>query len=199
MYLLLGCSVIALTVILERLIFWLIEDRRRNQALVDEVLALCQRGEWGAARKQARGSKDFVVRILINGILHKEFSMAKAMESAAADELRRMRSHLGTLDTMITISPLLGILGTVVGIIVSFDVLGSSAIQDPQAVTGGIAQALITTASGLGIAILSVPLFNYLNTRAADAALTIEKYATSLEIVHERWRESSAAGDGAQR
>ncbi len=199
MYPLLGCSLIALTVILERLIFWLVEDRRRNRALVEDVLALCQRGDWGAVRKRAAGSKDYVARILINGILHKEFSMTKAMESAAADELRRMRRNLGTLDTMITISPLLGIFGTVIGIIVSFDVLGSNAIEDPQAVTGGIAQALITTASGLGIAILSVPLFNYFNSRVDDAALTIEKYATSLEIVHERWRESSVSGEGAQR
>ncbi len=197
MYPLLGCSIIALTVILERLIFWLIEDLRRNQRLVDDLLALCQRGEWGAVEEQVAGSKDYVARILINGILHKEFSMTKAMESAAADELRRMRKHLGTLDTMITVSPLLGIFGTVIGIIVSFDVLGSSAIEDPQAVTGGIAQALITTASGLGIAILSVPLFNYFNTRAEDAALTIQKYATSLEIVYERWLESNAV-EGAE-
>lgn len=199
MYPILGCSLIALTVILERLIFWLIENLRRNQGLVDEVLALCQRGEWDAVMERAAGSKDYVARILINGIRHKEFSMSKAMESAAADELRRMRRNLGTLDTMITVSPLLGIFGTVIGIIVSFEVLGSSAIEDPQAVTGGIAQALITTASGLGIAILSVPLFNYFNTKADDAALTIEKYATSLEIVHDRSRESSASGDGAQR
>ena len=198
MYPLLGCSLIALTVILERLIFWLIEDRRRNQALVDDVLALCQRGDWDSVRQRVEGSKDYVARILINGILHKEFSMTKAMESAAADELRRMRKYLGTLDTMITVSPLLGIFGTVIGIIVSFDVLGSGAIEDPQAVTGGIAQALITTASGLGIAILSVPLFNYFNSRAEDAALTIEKYATSLEIVYYRWLEASAGGGGEQ-
>ena len=198
MYPLLGCSLIALTVILERFMFWLIEDRRRSRELVDDVLALCQRGEWTAVRERVAGSKDYVARILINGILHKEFSMAKAMESAAADELRRMRRNLGALDTMITISPLLGIFGTVIGIIVSFDVLGSRAIEDPQAVTGGLAQALITTASGLGIAILSVPLFNYFNSRVEDAALTIEKYATSLEIVHERWLESAAEGGREQ-
>ena len=198
MYPLLGCSIIALTVILERLIFWLMEDRRRNQGLVEDVLALCQRGEWGAVIERAAGSKDYVARILINGILHKEFSMTKAMESAAIDELRRMRRNLITLDTMITVSPLLGIFGTVIGIIVSFDILGSSAIEDPQAVTGGIAQALITTASGLGIAILSVPPFNYYNSRVEDAALTIEKYATSLEIVYERWLEP-AAGKGEEQ
>jgi biopolymer transport protein ExbB len=112
--------------------------------------------------------------------------MAKAMETAAADEMERMRRYLVVLDTMITVAPLLGIFGTVLGIISSFDLLGRSGIQDPSAVTGGIAQALITTASGLGIAILSVFPYNYFNARAEKAALAVEKYATSLEIVYEK-------------
>ncbi len=64
--------------------------------------------------------------------------------------------------------------------------MGSSGIAHPQAVTAGIAQALITTAAGLGIAILSVFPYNYFNSRVENAALTIEKYATSLEIVYEK-------------
>ena len=112
--------------------------------------------------------------------------MTKAMETAATDEIKRMRRHLGVLDTMITVAPLLGIFGTVIGIITSFEILGSSGIEHPQAVTAGIAQALITTASGLGIAILSVFPYNYFNSRAENAALSIEKYATSLEIVYEK-------------
>jgi len=96
-----------------------------------------------------------------------------------------MRKNLSLLDTIITVSPLLGIFGTVIGIILSFEMLGSTGIEEPQAVTAGIAQALITTASGLGIAILSLFPFNYFNTRVEKAATVIEKYATSLEIVHE--------------
>ena len=72
------------------------------------------------------------------------------------------------------------------GIILSFELLGSGGIEHPEAVTAGIAQALITTAAGLGIAILSVFPFNYFNSRVERAALAIEKYATSLEIVYER-------------
>ena len=186
MYPLLGCSIIALTVIIERAFFWVREDMRRNQPLVDHILELCREGDWDTVKEQVAGSRDYIIRILVNGIVHKEFSMTKAMETAASDEIKRMRRHLGALDTMITVAPLLGIFGTVLGIITSFEILGATGIEHPQAVTAGIAQALITTASGLGIAILSVFPFNYFNSRAEGAALAIEKYATSLEIVYEK-------------
>jgi len=186
MYPLLICSIIALTVIIERMIFWIVEDHRRDQALVNDVLSLAERGDWETVRTSIGDSKDFALRILVAGILHKEFSMAKAMETAATDEIDRMRQHLPILDTIITVSPLLGIFGTVIGIILSFEILGSAGIEEPQAVTAGIAQALITTASGLGIAILSLFPYNYFNSRVEKAAAYIEKYATSLEIVYEK-------------
>jgi biopolymer transport protein ExbB len=186
MYPLLGCSILALTVIIERTFFWIREDLRRDQILVDNVLEFCRKGNWAAVREKVAGSKDFVIKILVSGILHREFSMGKAMETAASDEIKRMRRYLGVLDTMITVAPLLGIFGTVIGIIMSFELLGAGGIEHPEAVTAGIAQALITTASGLGIAILSVFPYNYFNSRVENAALAIEKYATSLEIVYEK-------------
>jgi biopolymer transport protein ExbB len=194
MYPLLACSVIALTVVIERLLFWVREDLRRNQPLVDKVLELCQKGDWESVRAEVRGSKDYVIRILVNGILHREFSMTKAMETAAADEMKRMRRFLGILDTMITVAPLLGILGTVTGIITAFNLLGAAGIQQPQLATTGIAQALITTAAGLFIAIPSIIPFNYFNSRAQEAALNIEKYATSLEIVYEKLTQTQKQG-----
>ena len=182
---LLVCSLLSLTVIFERIIFWAIVGMRANQRLVNEVMELCQEGDWEGVRKTAAGSKSYVIRILISGILHREYSLVKAMETAAADEIARMRRYMGVLDTIITVAPLLGIFGTVLGIISSFDMLGSG-IDHPEAVTKGIAQALITTASGLGIAIFSVFPFNYFNARIERAARFIEKYATSLEIVYDK-------------
>jgi len=166
--------------------FWSGVDMHRSQALVDDVLELCRRGEWEAVRAKASGSKDYVIRILVAGILHRDFSMIKAMEAAAGDELQRMRSYMVVLDTMITVAPLLGILGTVTGIISSFNMMGGAGVEHPQVVTAGIAQAMITTAAGLAIAISSVFPYNYFNSRVENAALRIEKYATSLEIVYEK-------------
>jgi biopolymer transport protein ExbB len=186
MYPLLLCSIISVTVIIERTFFWIGIGMRRNQALLDEVLDLCRTGDWEAVRKKAAGSNNYVIRVIISGILHREYSMIKAMESAAAEEIKRMRSFMDILDTMITVAPLLGIFGTVLGIIDSFDMLGASGIEHPSAVTGGIAQALITTASGLAIAIITVFPYNYFNSRIENAAQIIEKYATSFEIVYEK-------------
>ena len=186
MYPLLACSIIVMTTIIERIIFWIGMDMFRNKQLVDEVLELCRSGDWESVRLKTKGSKDYVIRILVSGILHREFSMIKAMESAAAEEINRMRKYMNVMDTMITVAPLLGIFGTVIGIIASFEALGTAGIGDPQAVTAGIAQALITTATGLGIAILSVFPYNYFNSRVENASLTIEKYATSLEIVYDK-------------
>jgi biopolymer transport protein ExbB len=194
MYPLLACSVIALTVVIERILFWIREDMRRNQPLVDDVLELCQRGDWDGVREKVKGSRDYVIRILINGILHREFSMTKAMETAAADEMKRMHRFLGVLETMITVAPLLGILGTVTGIITAFNLLGTAGIEQPQLATTGIAKALITTAAGLFIAIPSIIPFNYFNSRAQAAALNIEKYATSLEIVYEKLTQTQKQG-----
>jgi biopolymer transport protein ExbB len=186
MYPLLVCSIIALAVVIDRAIFWLKLGLQRKPSLVDEVLELSRQGDWESIRIKTTNTKDYIIKILVSGILHREFSMTKAMEAAAADEIRHMRRFMGVLDTMITVAPLLGIFGTVLGIITSFEVLGSAGIEHPQAVTGGIAQALITTAAGLGIAILSVFPFNYFSSRVENAAVLIEKYATSLEIVFEK-------------
>lgn len=186
MYPLLLCSVISLTIIIERAFFWLKIGMDRNQKLVDEVLRLSRKGDWEGVKNKSAGSSNYVIRILVSGILHRKYSMIKAMESAAADEISRMRRFMGGLDTIITIAPLLGILGTVIGIISSFEMLGTTGIEDPKAVTGGIAQALITTAAGLTISIVTVFPYNYFNSRIRRAAGIMEKYATSFEIVYKQ-------------
>lgn len=199
MYPLLLCSLISLTVIIERAIFWLTIRKQANPALLNDVMTLCESGDWEAVRHKTAGTKDFIIKIIITGILHRRYSMIKAMEASAADELKRMGRYMGVLDTMITVAPLLGILGTVIGIIQSFDVLGTVGIDHPETVTAGIAQALITTAAGLAIAILTVLPFNYFNSLIESAAIQIEKYATSLEIVYQNLiRKNPLHEDGRQ-
>ncbi len=183
-YPLLACSVISLTVILERALFWMRENRCIDKALVDQVLELARLQKYEEIKATTEKAHDCVVRVLVCGLVHREFSISKALEMAAREEIKRMRKHLPVLDTMITAAPLLGILGTVTGIIHSFDMLGKAGIQDPQAVTAGIAQALLTTAAGLLIAIFTLFPYNYFVSKVEMAAIRIEKYATSLEIVH---------------
>ncbi|MFH2092918.1 MAG: MotA/TolQ/ExbB proton channel family protein [Pseudomonadota bacterium] len=186
MFPLLLCSIISLTVIIERSLFWIGAGMKRNRKVVEQVFDLCLKEDWDGVQRVTAGSKSYVARILLSGVMHRQYSPIKAMELAAADEIFSMQRFMDILDTIITIAPLLGILGTVVGIIETFDMLGTSGIDNPQAVTGGIAKALITTASGLAIAIMTVFPYNYFNTRIQRAAQIIEKYTTSFEIDQDR-------------
>lgn len=187
MWPLLACSLLALAVILERGMFWFSSGWRRDRELAGEVLDLAARGDWEQIRMRTLGSRDCVVRVLVSGILHRDYDMGQAMEAEAEAQVRKMQRSMGMLDTMITVSPLLGILGTVLGIIISFKVLDATGLTDPRAVTGGIAQALVTTAAGLGIAIMAVFPYNYFNSRIEQAIHEMEKYATSLELAYRRY------------
>lgn len=186
MWPLLACSVIVLTVIIERALFWLGVRRQRNHNLMDEILAIAEEGDWPLIREKTKGCKDHVIRVLTVGIMHREYDMVKAMEAESQVTIKRMGKFMSILDTMITVAPLLGIFGTVIGIISSFKILGTSGIADPKLVTAGIAQALITTASGLGIAIFTVFPYNYFNSRIENSVHIMEKYATSLEVVYNK-------------
>ncbi len=191
MWPLLLCSLAVCTVILERIFFWVSIRNNRNRKLTDEILALAENGNWEQIRKKVSGCQDHIIKVLVVGIVHREYDMGRAMESEANMALQRMNRFMPVLDTMITVAPLLGIFGTVLGIIASFKVLGNSGIADPKLVTSGIAQALITTAAGLGISIIAVIPYNYFNTRITNAIHTIEKYATNLEVVYEKLSEKS--------
>jgi len=191
MWPLLLCSLAVCTVIIERMLFWFSIQRKRNRKLIDKILTLAENGDWELIREKVAGCEDHIIRLLVVGIVHREYDMGRAMESEANVMLQRMNRFMPVLDTMITVAPLLGIFGTVLGIIGSFKVLGSSGIADPKLVTSGIAQALITTAAGLGIAIIAVIPYNYFNTRINRAVHVMEKYATNLEVVYEKLDEKS--------
>lgn len=195
MYPLLLCSLAALTVIIERMIFWASERKRRDQKLVDEILEHAEHDDYNEAARLGSATRDSVARILVCGMAHRNFSLNSALKMAAAVEIKRMKQFMNVLDTMVTVSPLLGIFGTVTGIIRAFEAMGVSGAQNPVAVSSGIAEALITTATGLLIAIPSVAFFNYFNSKIESAVHEIETYSTSLEIVYEK----NKANDGPER
>ncbi len=188
MYPLLICSLISVAIIVERVIFWIEAERKRDRFLISEILKLAERGLYEEATQRARGSKDYIARVLLGGIVHRNYSLSQALEMGAEEEVKRMKKNLNILDTIITLAPLLGILGTVIGIIQSFHLLGEAGIESPRVVTEGIAQALITTATGLAIAIMTLIPYNYFLSRSERAAREMEKFASSLELTFERQR-----------
>lgn len=186
MGLLLVCSVLALTIVAERFFYWLEMRRRRDPARVQEVIALFEQEGREAARALAGRLQDPAARVLEQGLISPAGFASGAMEAQARDEIRRMRRYLGVLETLITLAPLLGIFGTITGIIHAFGFLGSAAIPDPRSVASGIAEALLTTAGGLTVAILTIPPYHYFCSKTEQAAHDVERQATRLEALLHR-------------
>ncbi len=195
MWPLLGCSLVALAVILERMLFWVRAGRRRvcGTAPVARVLELSRERDFDKALDLADRTADSVAHVLAAGLRRRGAGLSDHMTVAAEDELAYMRRGMAVLDTIVTIAPLLGILGTVTGIIGAFDMLGGSDIQDPKAVVGGLAQALITTAAGLIIAIGTVIPFNLFRARIGEETKRIESAATLLEAACRQAKENTRA------
>jgi biopolymer transport protein ExbB len=183
MYPLLLCSVVALTFIIERAIFWTGRGMGRRRELLAAALDLLRKGDIAGARKHVDGSRDFLLHAMSLGLSNGPSTLRGTMEMAYAEEEKRMNRFMMVLDTIVTLAPLLGILGTVLGIIESFEILGSGAGNtDPLAVTGGIAKALITTAAGLVIAICTLIPYNFFRSRSEACLSEIEEVATFLEV-----------------
>ena len=192
---LLICSVISLAITMERFIFWFQVRVRRNTNVLNIILRLAEKGKLNEAIKTCRQSKDTVASILLEGVKNYDNNFITVLEATATNEINVMKKYMVILDTIITLSPLLGIFGTVTGIIVSFGILGKGGVVDPNAVTGGIAQALITTASGLIIAIFTLIPFNYFNSLIETNTQDIEKYVNALEIAQWKYKHSNGKDD----
>jgi biopolymer transport protein ExbB len=182
MWPLLICSIVTVATVLERLFFIARERTRRQPKIVEEILQRVERHDLGDALQAGQGSRDFVARVLAFALAHRAESFSSAVLRAANQELKKFNRGLAVLDTIITLAPLLGLLGTVTGMIHAFGLLGGRELDAPQAITGGIAQALTATAFGLGIAITALIPFNYLNSRLEEARHEIEDAATQMEL-----------------
>jgi biopolymer transport protein ExbB len=183
MWPLLVTSIVTLGVVIDRLWFIFQERRRRQPEVVDNILQLLEAGLTDNAAEAGNGSTDFVARTLTYALAHRDTSLSQAILRVASIELKRFSRGLPALDTVITLAPLLGLLGTVTGMIHSFNLLGNTELSAPTAITGGIAQALIATAFGLGIAITALLPFNYLNARQEEARHEIEDATSQLELL----------------
>ena len=182
MWPLLVTSIVAVTVVIERLFFIVRERLRRDPAVVRDILHSVEKCDYDGAVRVGEASNDYVARTLTYALSHRDKSVSDALLGAAGRELKRYNRGLSILDTVITLAPLLGLLGTVTGMIHSFGLLGGEEIGAPQAIAGGIAEALIATACGLAVAILALLPFNYLNAQLEEARNDIQDAATHLEL-----------------
>src|SRR5438093_3116731 len=116
------------------------------------------------------------------GMNHQRASFHFSFKDNTAYEIKRAGRFLVVMDTLVTLAPLLGLLGTITGLIRSFSFLGNEELA-VQAVTGGIAEALIATACGLGIAIFALIPFNFFTSRVSILEFELQTAATNLEVM----------------
>ncbi len=179
------CAVVAVAVVGERTFWWWRESGKRDPRKLEQVLAALENSDNATATKLSEGSEDPVIRVIhhgLNHVGHAHRSLLGALQLAAGIELKRAGRFLTVMDTLVTLAPLLGLLGTVTGLMRAFLNIGSAELS-VTAVTGGIGEALIATACGLGIAIFSLIPFNYFSARVTQLQFDLETAATNVEVL----------------
>lgn len=176
------CALVAVAVVGERTFWWWRESRKREPEKMEKILAALENADFDAAVQISETSDDPVIRMIHRGLSHVHTSMQGALQLAAGVELEQAGRFLTVMDTLVTLAPLLGLLGTVTGLMRAFLHVGSSELA-VEAVTGGIGEALIATACGLGIAIFSLIPFNYFTGKLTRLQFEMETAATNVEVM----------------
>ncbi|HSF08428.1 MAG TPA: MotA/TolQ/ExbB proton channel family protein [Nitrospirales bacterium] len=174
----LGCSLLALTISIERGFQF---RSLRFSRLADRMVKLVEQGKWTDALALAEQRQSPTLRVLAAGIFHRDQQPDKAMEATGIAEISRLKRGLSVLDTVITLGPLLGLLGTIIGMIDSFGIMSKTGLGNPHAVTGGVAEALICTAAGIGVAVITLIPYNFFLSLVERETERIEQYATKLQ------------------
>jgi biopolymer transport protein ExbB len=176
------CSILAVAIILERL--WTLREQRVvPRELTDKVWQWVENRALSDRQLQALQQHSPLGRILAAGLSNRHrdrLVMIEAIEDAGRHVAHELERYLNTLGTIAGISPLLGLLGTVTGMIRTFKAITTAGIGNPTAMAGGIAEALITTAAGLLVAIPALVAYRYLRGRVDTLVIEMEKESIRL-------------------
>ncbi len=186
MYPLLLSALIALAVIFERL--YMLNNRYGTpRGLQTQVSEMVRAGKLTEAGDICRKQDSPVAAVLAAGLDHFDDSpeeMEITMQNRAEEWIPRLERRIDIIDTVITAAPLMGLLGTITGMMASFRVLSEKGVNEPNAITGGVAEALIATATGLVIALVCLVAYNYLTSRVKYFIYEIETASSRLTELH---------------
>jgi biopolymer transport protein ExbB len=181
-------SLLTITIVIERTLWFLAARRARSPERLAQVYTALSRGDEETAHRLARDSADSRVRVIAYGLEHADLDLEIATEIRAEEEVKLSRRFLDVLDTIVTLAPLLGLLGTVLGIMNSFKFVGGDQELAATKVSGGIAEALIATGFGLGIAIFTLVPFNYLGSRAEELRAELDSLGKNVRLLVQKGR-----------
>jgi len=187
-------SIIAAAIFLERL--WTLQQGRvLPSELTDKVWKWVEQRQIQDKHIQALQQNSPLGKILAAGLAnrHRERSIIKeAIEDTGRHVVHELERFIGALGTIASVSPLIGLLGTVVGMIRTFNAIQTQGVGDPAALGGGIAEALITTAAGLTVAIPALLGYKYLRGRVESLVVQMEKESIKLvQAMEEKYSDSS--------
>jgi biopolymer transport protein ExbB len=192
MFPLLACSILAVGIVVER--FWALQTERiAPRGLLRQIRRWHERGQLNQQRVDGVRNHSPLGRVLAAGLqsMHLERDlMREAIEDAGRHVILELERFLTTLGTIASISPLLGLLGTVIGMIKVFAVITRQGVGDPTVLSSGIAEALMTTAAGLAIAIPAVIFHRHFRARVNELVLDMERQAIELVEMMHAGRES---------
>jgi len=185
------CSMLAATVIIERYLA-LRNAERGGEELMAAVRRAFRKGDGAEAVARCEEIGGPVANVLAAGLRAHLLGQppAEAMEEQALADQRKLNRRLIVLDTVVTLAPLLGLLGTVLGMISAFRIISVSGTSHPAGITGGVAEALIATATGLAIAIFSLVGYNWCRDKVRQVTEEMELRGTQLENLLARAQES---------
>ena len=173
-----------MAVVDERTFWWWRESTRRDAQTLEKLFGALEAGDFAEASKISKDSRDPIIRMVWHGMNHYHSSLQGALAVAAGAELQKAGRFLVVMDTLVTLAPLLGLLGTVSGIFRTFIALGAQSVEGAMgSITGGIGEALIATMCGLGIAIFALIPFNFFTRKVAQLHFELESAATNVEVM----------------
>ncbi len=173
---------LALCVILDRAIWWLRLRSTLSLSKQNEAREAVGTGDFPKAWSLTQGTPDPYLRNLAEGMTHANTSMLAAMQLDATHLIEKSEARMWVISTMITLAPLLGLFGTVVGIMSSFHFVGDEQLAASK-VSGGIAEALIATACGIAIAIISLLPYNFFRKRVSVLRGSLERWINHTELL----------------